>query len=55
MSIIRDHLIENLSMERQDFDLINFTHAGGTWERVNRDLDGQLEDLVIEINTSIAQ
>ena len=42
-------------MERQDFDLINFTHAGGTWERVNRDLDGQLEDLVIEINTSIAQ
>ena len=55
MSIIRDHLIENLAMERQDFDLINFTHAGGIWERVNRDLDGQLEDLVIEINTSIAQ
>jgi len=55
LGLIRDHLIENLAIDKQDFELINFTHAGGTWGRINRDFGGTLEELLAEINTSIAQ
>jgi type I restriction enzyme R subunit len=55
LGLIRNHLIENLAIEKQDFNLINFTHAGGTWGRVDRDFDGKLNELLTEINTSIAQ
>ena len=55
LSLIRNHLIENLAIDKQDFDLINFTHAGGTWGRIDRDFGGHLEGLLTEINTSIAQ
>jgi type I restriction enzyme, R subunit len=55
LSLIRNHLVENLAIEKRDFELINFTHAGGTWGRVNRDFSGQLDQLLTEINTSIAQ
>lgn len=55
LSLIRNHLIENLAIDKQDFELINFTHAGGTWGRVNRDFNGHLDRLLAEINTSVAQ
>jgi type I restriction enzyme R subunit len=55
LGLIRNHLIENLAIDKQDFELINFTHAGGTWGRVDRDFGGQLNELLTDINTSIAQ
>lgn len=54
LSLIRNHLVENLAIEKQDFDLINFTHAGGTWGRVDRDFNGNLSDVLAEINREMA-
>lgn len=54
LSLIRNHLIENLAIEKQDFDLINFTHAGGTWGRVDRDFSGSLSSVLAEINREMA-
>ena len=54
LNLIRNHLVENLAIEKQDFDLINFTHAGGTWGRVDRDFNGSLSDVLTEINREMA-
>ncbi len=54
LSLIRNHLIENLAIEKQDFDLINFTHAGGTWGRVDRDFNGNLSDVLADVNREMA-
>jgi type I restriction enzyme R subunit len=54
LGLIRNHLIENLAIEKQDFDLINFTHAGGTWGRIDRDFSGGLSDILTEINREMA-
>ena len=38
---IQAHLVENLSIEQDHFDLMPiFTHSGG-WGRANRDFDGE--------------
>ena len=55
LDLIRAHLIENLAIDREDFDLITFTRAGGSWGRVNRDFGGQLENWLVEINQAIAE
>ena len=51
---VRDHLIENLSIDRQDFDdLPVFARVGG-WRQADRAFDGRLTELVRELNEAIA-
>lgn len=54
LALIRNHLIENLAIDQEGFDLITFTRIGATWGRVDRDFDGQLETIVAQINEAIA-
>ncbi len=55
LGLIRRHLIANLAIAREDFELIEFEQAGGTWNRVDRDFGGSLADLVASLNEAIAR
>jgi type I restriction enzyme R subunit len=51
---IRDHLIVNLSVDHDDIaELPIFTRIGG-WRRANEAFGGNLEDLLAELNESMA-
>jgi type I restriction enzyme R subunit len=54
LALIRRHLIANLAIAREDFELIEFEQAGATWGRVDRDFDGSLADLVARLNEAVA-
>jgi type I restriction enzyme R subunit len=54
LDLIANHLVENLAVDREDFELITFTRQGASWGRVNRDFGGQLEALLAEINAAMA-
>jgi type I restriction enzyme R subunit len=51
---VRMHLIENLSISRDDFDdMPVFSHAGG-WGRANKAFDGVLSRILQQINAAVA-
>jgi len=51
---IRDHLVQNLSIDQEDFEAVPvFTRAGG-WRRANRVFDNQLPHLIRDFNEAIA-
>jgi len=51
---IRYHMIENLSIEREDFDVLPvFSRAGG-WGRADKVFDGRLDELVRRFNEAVA-
>nr|MBC8446500.1 DEAD/DEAH box helicase family protein [Chloroflexota bacterium] len=54
LDLIRNHLIENLAIEREDFGLIVFASSGATWRRVNHDFEGRLAGVLSEINEAMA-
>lgn len=54
LDLIASHLVENLAIEQEDFDLITFSRQGASWGRVNRDFDGELATLLQEINAAMA-
>lgn len=51
---IRAHLIENLSIDREDFDAVPVLADAGGWGRADRDFEGRLSDIVIRLNEAIA-
>lgn len=51
---IRDHLIENLSIDAQDFDDVPVFARVGGWRQADRAFEGHLPDLVREMNEAIA-
>jgi len=51
---IREHLVQNLSIDRDDFDSIPVLHRLGGWGAANRAFDGQLGALLVQINEAIA-
>jgi len=55
LGLIRRHLVANLAIARDDFELIEFEQAGGTWNRVDRDFDGSLADLLVALNEAVAR
>ena len=51
---IREHLIANLSIDKDDFEVVPiFTHVGG-WGRANRVFNNQLEGMIQDLNEAIA-
>ena len=54
LALIRNHLVENLAIGQEDFDLIAFNRVGATWGRVNCDFEGTLAGVLAEINEAMA-
>jgi type I restriction enzyme, R subunit len=56
LTLIRKHLIENLTIEPDDFDVMPiFTNRGGNYSRINADFDDQLEVFISQLNSEIPQ
>ena len=51
---IRSHLIENLSIDRDDFDVIPIFSREGGWGRANRIFGDRLESILMELNEALA-
>lgn len=51
---IRAHLIENLSIDRADFDDVPIFSREGGWVVANRAFDGRLDTLIKTVNEAIA-
>jgi type I restriction enzyme R subunit len=51
---IREHLIVNLSIDKDDFDYIPTFEGAGGWSKANRVFEGKLEDLLRDINKAVA-
>jgi len=51
---IKEHLITNLSIDKEDFNSVPiFTRVGG-WRKANRIFDNKLDELLLEFNEAIA-
>jgi len=51
---IRMHLIENLSIDKADFDSLPIFQRGGGWVTADRVFDSNLESFLHEVNTAVA-
>jgi type I restriction enzyme R subunit len=51
---IRAHLIQNLSIDRADFEDIQVFSREGGWARANRVFEGNLDELIQNFNAAIA-
>ena len=51
---IRAHLIENLSIDPEDFDDLPVFARYGGWAKADREFDGNLVDLLRQVNGAIA-
>jgi type I restriction enzyme R subunit len=51
---IREHLIENLSVDESNFDALPIFSRYGGWARANRIFEGDLPDLLKQFNEGIA-
>jgi type I restriction enzyme R subunit len=54
LGLIRRHLVANLAIAREDFELIEFEQAGATWKRVDQDFSGALPELLRALNEAVA-
>jgi len=54
LQLIRSHLIENLLLNKEDFDMLPiFTREGMNFQRLNKEFDNKLEELLAEINEAV--
>jgi len=53
MEYIRQHLVQNLSIEREDFEAIPVLSDHGGWGRANRVFEGQLSKVIEELNKEL--
>lgn len=53
MSLIRRHLVANLSIDREDFDLMPVLSDRGGWVPANRAFDGKLVNLIASLNKEL--
>lgn len=53
LGYIRDHLVANLSIDREDFDLVPVLSDRGGWGRANRVFGGELEELIADLNREL--
>ncbi|OGM11968.1 restriction endonuclease subunit R [Candidatus Woesebacteria bacterium RBG_16_34_12] len=56
LGLIRKHLIENLTIDAEDFDTMPiFVNKGGNFNRINQDFDNQLGVFISQLNTAMPQ
>ncbi len=53
LGYIRQHLVLNLSIDREDFDLQPVLSDRGGWRPANRAFGGQLADFLAELNKEL--
>ena len=53
MSFIRQHLVQNLSIERDDFDAIPVLADRGGWRVADRTFEGHLNELLVDLNRAL--
>ncbi len=53
MILIEGHLIKNILMEKEDFDLMMFTREGGNYSKINKIFNNELDTLIQEINEAV--
>lgn len=53
MQYIRNHLVQNLSIDRDDFDLVPVLSSRGGWGKADRLFDRQLDELLAELNKEL--
>jgi type I restriction enzyme, R subunit len=53
LALIEGHLVENILMEKEDFDLMMFTREGGNYSKINQIFNGELDKLIQEINEAV--
>ena len=53
LDYIRQHLIANLSIDREDFDTVPVLSNRGGWGRANKIFEGHLQDLLEELNKEL--
>jgi type I restriction enzyme R subunit len=53
MEYIRLHLVENLSIDREDFEAVPVLSSRGGWSRANRVFGGQLDQIVADLNREL--
>ena len=51
---IRAHLVENLSIDREDFDELPVFARHGGWTKADQDFGGKLVQFLKDINAAIA-
>ncbi len=51
---IQSHLIENLSIDRRDFEEMPVFERAGGWKQADKAFDGRLEALLSELNEAVA-
>lgn len=51
---IREHLVQNLSIDREDFDDLPVFARYGGWKKADNDFEGKLEELLRDVNSAIA-
>jgi type I restriction enzyme R subunit len=51
---IRAHLIENLSVDEDDFDVVPIFSRSGGWGRANQAFDGELASVLHDLNERVA-
>ncbi len=55
LELIKRHLLENLLMEKEDMDYLPiFTREGGSWGKLNKVFDDELETIILDINEAVA-
>jgi len=55
LALIRQHLIENLLLEKEDFDYLPiFAREGASWAKLNKVFGGELETMIHQINEAMA-
>ncbi len=53
LDYIRQHMIANLSIDREDFDTVPVLSNRGGWGRANRVFDGKLPELMAKLNREV--
>jgi type I restriction enzyme R subunit len=51
---IREHLVANLSIDKDDFKVIGVLADSGGWGAANKAFDGKLLDLISALNEALA-
>lgn len=51
---IRTHLVENLSVDENDFNVVPIFSRHGGWARASRVFDGKLRDVLDDLNERVA-
>lgn len=53
VDFIYQHLVANLSIELDDFNNVPVLLNRGGWGKANRVFDGQLDELLVELNREV--